>query len=252
MAYSRSGRGYTKPPAGAQVNWGHPLTQNLVAAYPFLERSGLRVHDLVHGSGADFETGVLWNGDALTLPATNAGSYTTGPLISNRPFSILLGCHDLGTHGTAGATFSMGVTGSARQIIIIRPQSTTVIRFAMWFDDLDATVPSILGRQLHLAFTLDPAFAQKTYDDGKLINSRTAGGFFNGTRAVYFGGNAINTEQIGATFRYVYIYDRALSPDELAWVKAEPYAMLTTPQARKYFVMAATGVPGIINNPLST
>lgn len=223
-----------KPPAGARINWGHPLTNGLVGAYECLELSGSALYDLVTNDKATFvSTAPFWQGSSVRFDGS-ANAYaqsTTGPNLASSPFSVVFLMAN-GAFNTAGGWLTVGTAGSTRQLIHIRGQNSTTLRFAMFSDDLDVTVPDMTNKTLHIVCTLDDQFTQKTYVNGVLIGSRTAGGFFTGNRTFSLGWGSSNTV-LACNMFYARLYKRALAAAEVKSLYAQPYSILTSSSLRR-------------------
>lgn len=76
-----------KPPVGAQLNWGHPLTRGLVAAYLYNEGAGLTINDLLlRNPGVMSNTPSSGQGGAWqNIPGSPAVAGTSGNFRNNFP-----------------------------------------------------------------------------------------------------------------------------------------------------------------------
>ncbi len=233
------GKGITKPPAGAAINWSHPLANGLLAAYLANEGGGSVVRSAVDGHPLTFSgTAPYWNADGIRFDGSSNSAMTgaDGPNISNSPFTIVLSTANVGVLAANSSHISIGTAFATRQIVGLRVQSASSINFFLFSDDLVVTgLPTLTGAPLHIVGTLAANRLQTLYLNGVRVGSRTAGGLATPTRTVYVSDAAFDANFIAQDFKHALVYNRALSDSEVAWLYAEPYAYATPKSAVRYY-----------------
>jgi hypothetical protein len=201
------------------------LEKGLVASFPLDGENFNASNNRVTDKSAYSNHGVAYlasltsdrfNRASGAMSFNGSSSYIGGNLgnnISNSPFSISAFVK-LSSTSTA-QYFSVG-QGGLRQAIHLRFISPTSFRFGMYSDDLTATINDALDRWTHLVVTLDNNFVQRIYQDGVLISSRTAGGYFTGDNAWNIGRWILTgTESFKGSIADVRVYKRSLNIEEI-------------------------------------
>ena len=245
-----------KPPLGSSINWNHPLSQGLVNCFLFNERTGLRIYDacekptfgtLINGPIFlhNSSEGIFFDGsndyielsnDNYTLPTAGMSvlawfktSVTDKWLIdkaggaygSNGGFS--LSCGSVGgislTVGAASAYTTNNVcNGSVNFVCGTWIPSTSVKTYvnASLAAEVTASVPATITSPGH-----------------NLRIGRRGGGIDNFSGYIY----------------QIYIYDRALTDEEIKSLYENPYQFLNPPSSLKYYSYRQFG---ILNTPSIT
>ena len=113
--------------------------------------------------------------------------------------------------------FSLGTIGTNRGSIHMRIGSNTFIRFGMFNDDLDFTVPNLVDNWSHITVSLNTDFTQSSFRNGVFINSRLAGGYFTGNSLWAVGVRLFGYlgEYFSGNISHTLVYNRALTPIEI-------------------------------------
>lgn len=245
--------GHQKPPLGVQVDWSNPITKGLVGCWLFNEAGGDKVYDL---SGNN-NTGTLTN---MAFPSTTSSGWNPGKDGSAIAFDKSNDYIDTNTDELFQLTDGTIITSvfansypaaDADQLraIVTKDQSG-------WHDDLIFSLGSDEVVDLtHLSVTIQKASnttrytatdtvtfplntpqmvattwgksTLKLYREGKLAASNAfTGGVVSSGRNVLFG----QMQGVAGRFwdgwiSYVYIFNRALSPQEIQQLYIEPYGM---------------------------
>ena len=250
MSYSRSGRGFSKPPSGSQIDWGHPLSQNLVSALLCSEGAG-PLSDLARISRVSSTTIPVWSSQSKGRVARDWAFPTAGS--EGLTFQKLM--------GWTAATF-VRVTGT------ITGQNFIPVRFSNyvsesnnqgWFFQLSGSNPRKwdAGSFNNNGFANYSIVGTTTVVEGEWFIVQTsdrttrrlfvngiqdASGTTNPIPAVNTAGtynNTTLTAGINAWTYAVYCWDRCLNPLEITRLYTEPYAMIRHVTHRRYFVEAA-------------
>lgn len=224
-----------KPPFGTPLNRGHPLAQGLVGCWLFNEKSGDRLYDNSgnqnHGTLTNFNDPPIsasgWKGDELTFDGSddyvNFGSCRELPYTANAPITIICKVF-LNTYGfvvvrgLAGVGYNWG----------LYPVNDGTVR---WVVTSGYQVLTPAGSFTYNSYHTIAAVSSGGYTTG-IIDGLSYTPIAYGTSS-YSGGYL----RFGARCRtpadvlckgnisYIYIYNRALSIDEVAHVSAFPYCM---------------------------
>ena len=260
----RQGFGYTKPPAGAQINWGHPLARGLIGCWLFNEASGSRARDCaweVHGDLGS-AVPVLWAGSAR-------GSAVEFPGVITRAVTLERGAiYDANQQGTIEAwIYVYSITGF-RHIFGVADGVNINELFGLRIMNaggggfLEVATRSPNNRYLTLvavplnewvqvAATSDGAswrlYMNGQEEPGVVSLGVNSGGWFSDVV-----GAAANLYAIGILLRaggfiqpfhglieQVTLYNRALTAIEIMQLYTEPYAMIHAPVASRIFHGAA-------------
>jgi hypothetical protein len=245
MSYSRSGRGFTKPPAGTQIAWGHALSQGLIAACAFNEGGGngtvQHIYDSVSNKLATSASTAssIWtstaHGKALQFVAQN-GEYTFAPRGITQKWSCAF--------HIAFGDFSLdySICGSSANGIQVRQSGGGRIQVLKTADSVmgtDLTPAMSVGVFYHIGVSYEGAvlrFYRNGLPNGTASVAQT---FTDGQFQV--GANGSGNEELGGNAKLVYFYlwKRALAGSDFQCIAAEPYALWASSPYRRYFVEAA-------------
>jgi hypothetical protein len=249
---------YNKPPAGAQVNWGHPLAHGLVFAALFNEGAGARVLSVAGGHAGSLSGAPAWKPTGLEMLAASS-QYAE---FASVPDGLFLGAlsivwagtintgsgfrHFAGKHSGGGGTvnpFDFRTTNDATPALYLLRANTGRVEWQ------GAGVT--LGVPHTCAFSSAAAIEDTStafYIDGKPVTTSrlvltTTGPPTGDGSALRIGRRGDNAVQMDGTVRHLYIWNRQLSAQEQAWIHAEPYALLapTSPIRRYFIALAAPG-----------
>lgn len=232
-----------KPGPGAEIDWGHPLGSTMLACWVLNEGAGVRIRNLVNGEVGRLSVG-NWRsgqpyfgsqGQYITLPTTVLLPLNYTITTSLRPDVV----------GTYNAIWDYQDTANGAWTGLWNyPDS------AIWYSRLTtggpnqtfgmSPSPMPAGVRVSLSCVVSEAgTVRRVYKNGRLLvgpfTSTNVSGLMDKVNTL---GNA-SYAQVGS-WDYHYIHARALSPDEVRWLSAEPYAMLRPPgPARRYYTVSA-------------
>jgi len=252
-----------KPPPGTPINWRHPLAQGLVACWPLNESSGTP-YELANNRAASGIINATWApspvGPSLSFAGNGyvqyIGSYLCNTVYTP-PFTILAWFNTTSS-GAASRIINFGNTGT-----------TTPIVGLVWNSSI---ANSIAGLYRSDANSTSYYETYNAYNDGKWHCA--VGVFVAGVApAVYVdgapptsGGNAVGTVSgtctqnvltIGALTRTsvtLYftgginspmVWNRALSPADIASITANPWQIYATPAFNRLLHSAG----GVVQDP---
>ena len=253
--------GTNKPPLGSRVNWGHPLTNGLrvcalinevagsacvdiASGRPFLLAYGnkdRRVNAIYGASGntARWQSDVVLNYDNISVMAVVV------PYDSSQSFVDIVSRFDASSSPRA---FTLGIGGAAGQWrwLIVDSGGNKSISSAAGYSVGSPVILVGTANNLNYRFFVN---GQETGTAGATtgLSTSTSGGLALLGR-LNDGGPA--STQFKGEIRLTHVWSRALTPTEVAWLAAEPYAFIAPPAPyRKWFVPAtapAVGQPIIL------
>jgi hypothetical protein len=251
--FKRQPSGQVKPPAGAVIDWGHPLANGLACLYPLNEGGGQVVHDLVNSrnnllcnSSALFidSQGLNLLGAALITDTASVASSVGLPLLSTSPWT--LECLQAMTSATLTAQISFGFAdieahnsfGNVKRFIMRFSGSPLTYYLFTDGSDFPTTIPyNTDGSIHHIVFTFDGVNKHSFYRDGVLLKTQTlalgttlGSGIFMGGCDSAIGGSG---PFIGRIFK-ASVYRRMLSATEVGALYANPFAMLRQTSLARY------------------
>lgn len=251
MIFLQPKRWIDKPPTGVQINWGHPLTDDL----EFCAVLNLVAYDLRRNGFAVLNNGPEWHPLGLNAPAggTSFASWTDSqvggddPYFSNKGLTLVVGFflrtgsyHFLGKHNGNGATQNpFDVSNSTTTFRVTRAGAGSP-NYRAWQGGTLA-----LGKQQQCAMTFADNLIERIpimYIDGipqSVSNPDGTGiGAVTGIAAnLRVGRRADDVHQLDGIVRYVYIWSRPLLATELWSLMVDPYAFLLpqSPRIRYFF-----------------
>ena len=211
--------------AGRIAYYGNIVKDGLVFDLDAAKRDSYPGNGTVWRDVSGFQNnGTLTNGP--TFDSNNGGSIifdgvddyvsgTTFPL-SGSAFTIGVWIRPLVIPATK-TYFSIGSAEGTDLTIHFRLLSNTILRFGMYSDDLDVTIPSVTGNWNYLVGRLTSTRTQSIYRNGNFVSSRTSSGLFRGNTNFSVGAWGITptTQFINADIPQVQVYNRALSDVEI-------------------------------------
>lgn len=249
-------QGWQKPPLGTQLNRAHPLAQGLVGAWVMNEGSGNIINDVARnslgvfspnkpvwvGTGIDFEN-TLGDGTCINIKSPKM------PTIGNKPYSLIISLK----------TESVNVrsnTGIFSFNILDPMWSHDNLGNIRLFDSdyKTSATPNILvlGKKTTLGWV---RYSTETnglsyYYDGKQNGVATHENALVKPTSIGIGtsrGDDDSGWEYDGVIYYVYFYDRALTPVEVSYIHANPYAMFTRPiMSRPYLNFGSGGAPAVV------
>lgn len=227
-----------KPPFGAQLDPEHPLSRGLVGCWLFNEGMGNRISDLTNPNLSAVKTGsgsFSWEGDAFrTLPdESGSGAYFDfGNQQRHRGLTqktIAVAVCNLenlwwwilykGDNSTAGGWAFGYHNGERRWMHSIRNSEGTY--------HYNYFGPAPIGKWTHVVATYDaalPSGNMRGYVNGKYSSSRSCPGVVLNPPYPLTALADRGLRPLNGLVKYIRLYNRALTQDEIAWLYAEPYA----------------------------
>jgi hypothetical protein len=225
--------GQTKPPLGSQIDWAHPLSRGLVGAWMMNEGAGIRTINLINNS-----TGILTNGayfskggisfdganDFVALPlkrtmletAQTTIVFSLYPLTTNnynQTIRVGDGWGSFDFHTTSTGEVYCGIDTPDRFDPGSLPAGTVTIR-------KDNVFVFTHGFQVPGVST----GMGKFYKNGKLLASKAILASTASWVTLNVGMNS--TDTINGSVKYVYVFNRALSPQEIQQLYIDPYSFI--------------------------
>ena len=248
-----------KPYRGMQLNKAHSLARGLVGCWVMNERTGDKVFDLSGNGNHGTNNGADWVADGLDFNGTSdyvdCGNAIGETIESADAFSFIarVKCDNLASDNAVVSRW--GTVAAERQ-------------FIMWMDTGDGAdgwaIATYDGSTYHISGTTVASATQGVYQnvvatfDGSTqkiyVDSIERDSDSGAIQGVSTTNVRIGEEYTGKNFngimQYVYIYNRALSAEEVSWLNREPYAMFEqpiSPALLYYEVIPSAGFIGKIN-----
>ena len=232
-----------KPALGAQINWSHPLSRGIVGCWLMNEGSGDKIYDLSGNNRV-----LVASGSPYWLPLTQGlGIYCD----DNDYYSINA------LPLTTALTFiwrGRCVTTSSYSCLFVGQKDPTAFNASFGFTEQNNSIYAILGTST--GTTISSAFAvYNVYSTLAMTwDGATLRGYLNGIYATtnsragtlksypfslghvwYDRSRQVHTE-------YAYVYNRALSSQEIQQLYLSPYAMFERRPVWMDYVEAAGGL----------
>lgn len=268
MAYLVTKTGWQrKPPFGSVLDRSHQLARGMVGCWLANEGAGDRLLDIAGGYHGTSSSHIAWTGVVAGRDGPRVSNTSTQPYVDCGDIAALDGLTRLSIAGwwlqdainansalvakwiysTQGGFAIQSGQDSAPQVTIYLATSLT--------DDgggckVNASTNRAANRWHHLAFVYDGsqstnATRLRVYQDGAEVSTTQS-----------LGSVPTSLQSNSATLRWLYwdgltrywnggfgggqIWDRALSAAEVAWLYAEPYAMIRpSPAKRLYYAPAS-------------
>lgn len=227
MSFSRAGRGHSKPPGGAFIDWTHPLSRGLIACVPFTERCGIPVDLCDPARPFASNVPLVWQGDSAGYNGTtNQIKLTMSRSMASGPYSFSFVFTKV-TTSASDLHLVVGSSNTADNAFHLRVASSTSFQWNQWSDDGAYTVPNMSNRRCHAVGAMDQTKVQRFFMDGKFIGNRTASAFYGGDKQLSFPGVTLGSSVGGIiNAEHIYLWNRALSAEEATLLYQEPYCFL--------------------------
>lgn len=256
MSYARSGKAAVKPPAGAQVNWGHPLARGLEFDFSVSERSGLYTYDWAKGRRGTISNNLNpaeWWTPGLALRSVNVGTILESTL-PDAPFlggvslvwrGIILsggtGRHLCGKHesnGSSNNVFSF-LSDDAKLYFVRANAGGFLVHEGGAGHTLNQLMTYGVATRDGNLQTVPTFYRNGAFWSVGVPNGGSGTGPVTGSNSILrIGQRADDAVRMDGILEFCRGYSRELSKDEMAWIHAEPYAHLSVPAWRRYFVSA--------------
>ncbi len=241
----------SKPPLGSQIDWGHPLSKGLVACFLMNERGGNIVQDIANRKNG-ISAGAIFSKEGIYFSTTNNTYVRTGEnLIIQYPFTLVVRFFPtlvttrqklmyIGNGAVTNQYFGLGLNFElnikkyyldARNTGALFTVSNTSIVLNKWHT-LVGVYKSSTIRELYL----DGKYEALGIDSVTIpsMDRLTFGRDDDSTPLYPFTGN----------ISFGYLYNRALSPQEIQQLYIEPYCFIKPPTIWSNFKTAV--VAGVI------
>jgi hypothetical protein len=252
-----------KPPVGAQVDWGDPISRGLVSRWLFNERAGVRLIDIAGIAPGAAGNAPAWSvgrtGPALQFTTASSqyvdlGASSPSALQPTGGFSIGVWFRRNGTIPTEQALFANWavVGGNYHGVILTSEDNASGIanQIRLFFGNGTAT---FAGRPIYSAAIADSNwhFIVATWDGA--TSNMYVDGQIGATPVSVSGISWTSTvPRIGAIYEAgankayaqgwidgVCFYNRALKPQEIARLYSEPFAGVYQPQKRVLYAVSS-------------
>lgn len=259
MLIQRPKNWIVKPPVGSQINWGHPLAQGLAGCWLFNEQGGAVVRNLAAGDTSAAFTSPAWR----VSPSGYAGDFngTSGfitvaahPKIDNLgPLTLVFRAVYSGTLGRYLLDKSDGnvvngdwwveiTTGNEMAFVkelgttnISRVTSSSGLAGGVWFTGA-ITWNGVVGA----------ADSVRLYINGREasygVTQTGAGARADLSLDLHIARRKSNSTFLASGLDYLYLFNRALPPNEIAALFVTPYAPIQPPRRFQVFIPPTANV----------
>lgn len=255
--------GQIKPPPATRIDWDHSLAQGLRACYLF--ESAIPTNLVYDHKLGTLSGSLVYDSESAVYLGASTG-YARGPYAPwmdgwGGEFSVLA---DIATFGTQPDS------GFGTMLVKERPSGqwpyafylrTSGLRLRLNTDTDDSSanlwdsgVALPTGSFVQGGYTWRTGGKPTCFVQGVEQTLVADGGTLSGNlKATTSGELAIGTVpglnlRLNARLRWLYLWSRALSRDQLQWLTAEPYAFMVPPAPyKKYFIQSAGGTNVTVN-----
>jgi hypothetical protein len=232
-AIRRKSWGQQKPVLGSQLMAGHSLARGLVGCWLFNEAGGRTVGDLATTARSALgSTLALGPAGVRLVGFTFADSITTSKTFNDTAFSYVVRCRPTSNNFSSNRYLLFEGTAGGRNI------GTNASGKAWVFNVLTGNY-TISANELVTIVHSHIGGTSSVYVNGKIdvsgaVTPATGGTFVMGA----YGGGGFTWD---GDIEQVSVYNRALTASEVAWLYADPYAMVVPPVARRSYFVAGGG-----------
>jgi hypothetical protein len=247
----------TKPPLGAQVNWGHPLAKGLRVGWLFSE-GATKLFDITRGGndGTSYTTGGI---ASTTSPFGQSKDFTGSTNYYNFPYNANAQCPDsfsivmwvkLKTtiaedsglihayeSGSNIRNYHIFTRADALRFYVSDALTYTYVLLSITYDDKWHQIVAVRNTTTDL-LTLygDTVPGNNGQDETTTTIVPTTGVVAN------IGTESANTDFVfDSAIDHIFIYGRALTRGEIIQLYAEPFCMLKMPKRARALKAAAAG-----------
>ncbi len=239
-----------KPPLGTGINWSHPLAKGLVGCWVFNEKAGGKVFDMARKSDGTLVNSPTWKnyfggaginflaasdqyiditGNPTPLQITSNLSIATHYHLPNAISGVTIGRQLVAKDkNTGGRAYTLEIVEG------IAPATDKGVRF--YINGGGSTITNratenrvpVTGDDRQVIATYQPGVKLNVYINGLLNcqNSGTADASINtATADVYIARRSYTgyTNPFNGIIKYVYIWNRTLTPNEVYQLYTNPY-----------------------------
>ncbi len=248
--------GQMKPPLGTLINWGHPLSRGLVAVFLMNEGSGNKITNLVINA-CDVTTWAgtpRWDAGSIYFDGTNDWLLLSTALRA-APFTVVsrFNVRTLATTAAYQMPWSMGeeATASYDGWYFSIAKTTGDMGFNVAQNSTYGATPTqviVVNRWYQACGVEENSAKRHFYLDGTLVGTDTTDKTPTGTFISMFGkwlgtgATGFNIFPLNGVLGFTYLYNRALSPQEVWQLYQSPYAMFERRPVWMDYVAAAGGL----------
>lgn len=235
--------GFQKPPVGAVLNSAHKLSMGLIGCWLLDEKSGNYLHNIIQPQDVTTSDNIPWIKDGIA-PADVGHpdiSTTLNHSIGTGKFTVVARLK----HASGGSYDTYcGFGAYAPQFFWNNPTTIAIYHGGAINLFTDATPDEIID----VAIVRESTAANKThgYQNGILRGSTTYSGDITST-AFHIGYSSNASESFNGNIYYLYVYDRALTPDEIKQLAFDPYQIF-----KHAILIGEAGGGGGLSIPVAT
>lgn len=231
--------GMQKPVLGSQIDWSHPLARGFKLCMLFNEGAGVP-QNLVAQRAIPQDV-LAWRGGWASRNSITGVNLTAkaveGTFPLTPPYTIIA---RTAINKTGNANLLVASDNSIGSCLLSKVESgiTSAAHYVGGWKYMSVTPPAV-GTPYTLAGVWGPT-AQGVYYNGKPGPTRSDA-YTLATGYLTLGAWMNGCDTWDGPAEYIYVIDRALSAAEIAWLYAEPYAMIQAPEMPVFYSIPAGG-----------
>ncbi|MEA3362172.1 MAG: LamG-like jellyroll fold domain-containing protein, partial [Thermodesulfobacteriota bacterium] len=216
-----------KPIYGVEVDTNHPLANGLVGAWVMNEGSGDTVHDLSgNGNDGTLVNSPTWDSDGVVLNgSTECIEIQDSPVFTVNDFTWVLSLNPrLGNDGR----FQKYDNTSNDGFLIQQEDGPACWEGAVYVGGSAAVVASAgisYGTIEQITLRREGSSISLFVGTTEYVSGTSLSGEIDSSGILYIGHDWVDNNYFDGIINYAYVYDRALSADEISQLHNEPYAM---------------------------
>lgn len=236
--------GQQKPPLGSQIDWGHPLARELVCLQLFNEAGGGILRDIARGRDYRVSGTPTWDSYGHQFNSTycdlgNSDDFVVA--LGDLSFAVVCQPGHVGfpissrsTSTGQGWELLVGENSTPGQVQLRTSVGSTLTGQQTWVTDdryrmcIGVISPGYVTLWVERPHRL-PYILSQGVRSGLCSNSQNPMLALRGT--LYYPGGV----------SYLGVWKRALPSDEVAWLAADPYAMIQAPRLPVFYSIPAAG-----------
>jgi hypothetical protein len=241
----------TKPPVGSQINFGHPLSKGLVGCWLMNEGGGPTANDLSGNKNKGILENATWCTDGIKLPSgASARVYNLNGIknISKSTYTIV-SCFrgDRDSWGTGGLYSYWDISEGDTTRGLFYGDTTLYLYNPNQSNYWDKTNNFPLRTFITTAVIAKETELSQVFLNGTIVIATSNNTPSNYTDIDSFQIGAYNVSSPNASFyfastwKYNYIYNRALLSSEISSLYTAPYQFINKPRRTVRFVIGTTG-----------
>ena len=234
-----------KPPLGARIDWSNPITKDLVGCWLFNEYSGNKVFDLTdYKNNGVFVSAVRWAGDGVYFDGHSHIDCGSPNFSKDPPFTVILYGDNLGngdSRSILGYTQYSGFSGW------VAKYSQYAYGHHLGLTELNPNADNysslLFDNQKFIAISFTADYIKYANEEG--METVTTSVSYGSADTLWIGAyvryNGEVKDAAVGIFKSLYLFNRALTDDEIKLLHYEPYSFFEVPSMRTVVAFSGGG-----------